>query len=55
MSAMPDSKRTLLNRDVWKLAALFLSFAFVYVGYPDGTRPPANRPPFDDRVTWMEE
>ena len=29
--------------------------AFVYVGYPDGTRPPVNRPPFDDRVTWMEE
>jgi MFS family permease len=29
----PGSRRTLLNRDVWKLAAIFLSFAFVYVGY----------------------
>jgi nitroreductase len=29
--------------------------AFVYVGYPEGERPPANRPPFADHVTWIEE
>lgn len=29
----PDSRRTLRNKDVWKLAVMFLSYAFVYVGY----------------------
>ena len=28
--------------------------AFVYVGYPDGERPPANRPSFEGYVTWMD-
>jgi MFS family permease len=31
--ASPGSRATLLNRDVWKLAVMFLSFAFLYVGY----------------------
>ena len=44
------------------LVKAFLGFApdqqiiaFVYVGYPDGEHPPANRPPFEGYVTWMDE
>jgi nitroreductase len=27
---------------------------FVYVGYPEGEKPPAVRPSFADRTVWME-
>jgi nitroreductase len=29
--------------------------AFVYVGYPEGEHPPANRPSYEAYVTWMGE
>jgi nitroreductase len=29
--------------------------AFLYIGYPEFTSEPAQRPPVDDRVTWIEE
>lgn len=27
---------------------------FIYVGYPEGEKPPAVRPSFEDRTVWME-
>lgn len=27
---------------------------FVYVGYPEGEKPPAKRPSFEDRTVWLE-
>lgn len=29
----PETRQTLLNRDVWKLSVMFLAFAFVYVSF----------------------
>jgi MFS family permease len=30
---MPQTRQTLLNRDVWKLSVMFLAFAFIYVSF----------------------